>query len=455
MTANEYLATLTDKSAWVFTKQDTRFDESFKAAKLLAYICDRPDEDINVEQFFRDNHEDYGINTANHRMLVIPQLVGLITKTPFYKRGIQYKKERPTEVFDLIKDEEIGSTLYNKIKTEQILKLKIHAIIDTENNNRDYTILPVIFIYKVLKNLQMFHNKNEISLGHFWTYVATSKSYANVDDVVKYIAEDGAISEHVAAYIDKSRILNIINANISLFLINDNTIAINPEFDTYFNNFMQTHDIDVLHEQLLRDADYSYLLYNYQEFDINLIDVPNADELVIRPAPIAEELDEDAVEKDYLDKVDAIKENNVNPDIAIGVYDTPPVVSKKGGKGRKYKTNPIFGKLAIAREYYTCEHNREHVTFASNKTGKQYMEAHHLVQVADQEQIWERYGKNVDCVENLVSLCPNCHKAFHYGTKAVKSAMIDSLFDQVAHKYRAIGFTITKEEIKQLYGIVD
>lgn len=455
MTANEYLATLTDKSAWVFTKQDTSFEESFKATKLFATVCYTPD--INIEQYFATHHNEYDINTDRHRMLVIPQLYGLITKTPFYGRGSQYNKERPTEIFDLIKNEEIGSKLYNKIKTEQILKLKIHSIIDTANNNENYAILPVIFIYKVLKELQIRHGITEISMGHFWTYIATCKSYIEVDQAVGYIAEGAPISEYVGVYSGNSRILTIIRNNIALFNVDARTLSINPDFDEYFNNnFMQTHDIDELHEQLLRDVDYSYLLYNHQEFDINLIDIPVAGELLVRPTPFIEELDEDAAEKDYLEKVDAIKEDNVNDDISIGAYDTEPIISvKKGGRGRVFKINPILGKIAITRAYYTCEHNHDHITFESNRTHKLYMEAHHLVPVANQREIWEKFGKNVDCVENLVSLCPNCHKAFHYGTKTVKSSMIDSLFDKIVHKYRAIGFNITKDEVKQLYGIDD
>lgn len=83
------------------------------------------------------------------------------------------------------------------------------------------------------------------------------------------------------------------------------------------------------------------------------------------------------------------------------------------------------------------------------------MEAHHLIPVANQEEVWNKYHKNIDCVENLVSLCPNCHKAFHYGTKEVKTKMIETLFNSISHKYRAIGLNIPLEEIKRLYGVLD
>ena len=429
MTAQEYLATLTNKSAWVFTKQDASFEEAVKATKLFADICYDPD--VNVEQYFADHHQEYGIRTDRHRVLVIAQLYGLITKTPFYTRGNHYNKERPTEIFDLIKNEQVGSELYNKIKTEQILKLKIHSIIDTANNNEDYSILPVVFIYMVLKKLQTKYKINAVSIGHFWTYIATSKSYSDVDKVAEFIASNAPISQYFEIYKGNSRILTIIRNNISLFTVTADVIAINPEFDNYFfKKFIKQHDADELHDQLLRDIDYSYMLYNNQHFNIDLVDVPV--------------------------KVDAIKEDNVNEDIALKAYDVQPIaVEGKKGHGRRPKTNPILGKIAITRAYYCCEFNHDHETFMSNRTHKQYMEAHHLIPVANQEAVWNKYHKNIDCVENLVSLCPNCHKAFHYGTKEVKARMIETLFNAISHKYRAIGLNIPLEEIKKIYGVVD
>lgn len=455
MTAQEYLTTLTNKSAWVFTKQDVSFEEAVKATKLFADVCYNPD--VNIEQYFADHHQEYDIRTDRHRVLVIAQLYGLITKTPFYVRGNRYDKERPTEIFDLIKNEQVGSELYNKIKTEQILKLKIHSIIDTAHNNEDYGILPVVFIYMVLKKLQTKYNVNKVSIEHFWTYIATSKSYSDVDKVAEFIANNAPIYDHVQEFPNKSRILTIIRNNIALFKVTADTIAINPDFDNYFfKRFIKQHDVEELHEQLLRDIDYSYMLYNNQHFNIDLVDVPAVDaeedaERIVRPV-----YDEETDEREYLEKVDAIKEDNVNEDIALNAYDVQPIaVERRRGHGRRPKTNPILGKIAITRAYYCCEFNREHETFVSNRTNKQYMEAHHLIPVANQENVWNRYHKNIDCVENLVSLCPNCHKAFHYGTKEVKSRMIETLFNSISHKYRAIGLNIPLEEIKRLYGVID
>ena len=81
------------------------------------------------------------------------------------------------------------------------------------------------------------------------------------------------------------------------------------------------------------------------------------------------------------------------------------------------------------------------------------MEAHHLVPVKYQQKIWQKYNINVDCVENIVSLCPTCHRAFHNGTKEVKAQLIENIYNQIVPRYNSIGFEITLDEIKELYKL--
>lgn len=467
--AEEYLRTLNDKSAWVFTKQETDFDVSVLATKLFAEIPNI--EETNVEQYFSEHHSDYEIETDRHRMMVIPQLFGLITKTPFYQRGVQYSKERPTAVFDefnkLYVDKDGAQIIanqnrYNELKTEQILKLKIHAIIDTANNNEDYHVLPVIFIYKVLKDLQLKYEISEISIDHLYTYIMTCKNYKELDNAVEYIKDNGPISEYVSTYKGNSRILTCIRKNINLFNITSSTISINPDYDEYFyNNFFIKYDFDELNEILLRDVDYSYFLYNVQDFNINLIDNPTAEivhekENKVEVVKEVIKVETSSVENDddYEIKIDGINENNVNRDVAIGAHKVSPLAIDQTKISKKYKRNPLLGKIAIQNAYYCCERDARHETFISERTKKAFMEAHHLVPVMYQQEIWDKYEINVDCVENIISLCPTCHRAFHNGTKEVRAKMIENLYEKLLPRYRSIGFNITVDEIKRLYGIM-
>ena len=461
ISAEEYLNNLNKKSVWLFTKQQvSSFDEIIKVTNFFENIPDR--ENTNIEQYFAEHHSEFGIGTDRHRTLVIPQFFGLITKTPFYQKGGQYNKEKPTAVYDKLKTINPNLNLYeyNKIITEQILKLKIHAIVDTANNNEDYNILPVVFIYKVLKELQIQYNINEISIGHLYTYIMTCKNYSQWQQAVEYIKNNSPVSEYVSYYKGNSRIQTVIRNNTNLFIFTSQTIALNPSFDDYFyRNFMQKYDIEELNEILLRDVDYSYFLYNIQDFNINLINEPQCEINIEENVAIQEkeiiESEESDEEKDdnYIDKIDNINEYNVNPDVAVGASEIAPAQYSETSISRKYRRNPLLGRIAIQNAYYACENNHEHKTFKSAKTQKNFMEAHHLVPVKYQQKIWQKYNINVDCVENIVSLCPTCHRAFHNGTKEVKAQLIENIYNQIVPRYNSIGFEITLDEIKELYKL--
>lgn len=452
--ANEKLKELKPNSVWVFTKQETDFDESYKSALLFSEIPDK--ENTNIEAYFADNHGRYDIQTDRHRILVIPQFFGLITKTPFYERGGTYNNENPTAVFDTIKTVAPKSKEYNTLKTEQVLKLKIHAIIDTANNNADYNVLPVLFIYKVLRGLKEKYGITEISIDQLYTYVMTCKSYSEVEEAIEFIRIDAPISNLVGEFKSRSRVLTCIKKNTNLFIIDQLHISINPTYDDYFyNNFILKYDFEELHEQLLRDVDYSYFLYNSQNFNINLIDAPEAvseEKVATSIIPISSYID-DEDETRYIEKVDSIKETNINENAGEGAYKVEPIAISKFDVGRRFRTNPLLGKIAIKKAYYSCEKDYNHETFISKKTQQKYMEAHHLIPVCFQKEVWDKYHINIDCVENLVSLCPTCHKAIHYGTKEVQRNMIRELFSRCAPKYKAIGLDITIEEIYKFYRV--
>lgn len=452
--ANEKLKELKPNSVWVFTKQETDFDESYKSALLFSEVPDK--ENTNIEAYFADNHSRYGIQTDRHRILVIPQFFGLITKTPFYERGGTYNNENPTAIFDTIRTVAPQSKEYNTLKTEQVLKLKIHAIIDTANNNADYNVLPVLFIYKVLHGLKEKYGIKEITIDQLYTYVMTCKSYSEVDEAIEFIRLDSPISNLVGEFKSRSRVLTCIKKNTNLFNIDQLHISINPAYDDYFyNNFILRYDFEELHEQLLRDVDYSYFLYNSQNFNINLIDAPEVvseEKIATSVIPISSYID-DEDETKYIEKVDSIKETNINENAGDGAYKVEPIAISKFDVGRRFRTNPLLGKIAIKKAYYSCEKDYNHETFISKKTQQKYMEAHHLIPVCFQKEVWDKYHINIDCVENLVSLCPTCHKAIHYGTKEVQRNMIRELFSRCAPKYKAIRLNITIEEIYKFYRV--
>ena len=73
---------------------------------------------------------------------------------------------------------------------------------------------------------------------------------------------------------------------------------------------------------------------------------------------------------------------------------------------KKWKKDPSIAKACIMNSGYICEINRDHSTFTSKVTGKNYVEAHHLISMSIQDMyLFSLYIK-----ANIVSLCPNCHR---------------------------------------------
>lgn len=460
MTTNKLL-NLNENDVWIFTKQSVSFDTAFKATKLLSEIPNR--EDVNIETYFQQNHKRYGVDTDRHRVLVIAQMYGLLTKTPLYARGGNYGREQVTEVFEMINSCAFGSTEYNKLKSEQILKVKIRAIIDTAKNNEGWCILPVIFSYKVLKTLKEQYDINSVNLDVFYTYVMTCSDYSEVDETVGYIKNNSAISEYLPNFKDRSRFIPLVQDNIKLFNISRDQISLNENFDEYFNQqFMERFDIDELNIQLARDVDYTYFLTAFQNFNVNLIDddahrpdnQPLSNEPKVRKKKVVEiregVLEDD--DNDYVEKVDDIKEYNINVDIAKDAYKNRPNETTPGVL-KRYSKNPLIGKVSIKKAEYKCENNQAHETFISSHTRQQFMEAHHLIPINLQDEMWEKYSVNIDCTENILSLCPNCHRAIHYAIKDVKQELVIKLYNIRKGELAKIGVTLTLDELIDIYGI--
>ena len=459
--SNDKLNRLTESDVWVFTKQSIDFDNAFRAVKLLNEMPNRDTE--NIENYFTQNYGRYNIDTNRHRVLIIAQLFGLLTKTPPYKRGGSYNKENPTEMYELLAKYEIGSYEYNKLKSEQILKVKIRAIIDGANNNIDWNILPVVFSYKVLRQLKEQYNISSVNLDLFYTYVMTCSEYSEVNEAVEYIRTNAPITKYLAKYKDRSRFIPLVGDNLKLFNISRTDIFINENFDDYFNdNFMDKFDIDELNIQLSRDVDYTYFLTTLQNFDINLIDEdaqrPENTPLInmpkVRKKKVIEyvkgALEDD--DSDYVEKVDDVKEYNINDDIAKGAYKNKPSATTSGVL-KRYSKNPLIGKVRIKKVDYKCENNPLHETFISSHTKKQFMEAHHLIPINKQDEMWDKFGVNIDCTENILSLCPNCHRAIHYSIKDIKRELIARLFEIKQAELAETGVALSLDELFQIYGV--
>lgn len=71
-----------------------------------------------------------------------------------------------------------------------------------------------------------------------------------------------------------------------------------------------------------------------------------------------------------------------------------------------YERNPYVVAEVLDRANGTCERCNAVAPFTRKRDGSLYLEAHHIMRLADGGE---------DTVNNVIALCPNCHRELHFG----------------------------------------
>ena len=106
-------------------------------------------------------------------------------------------------------------------------------------------------------------------------------------------------------------------------------------------------------------------------------------------------------------------------------------------------------EIAKIRDNYKCEFNHEHITFDSKSNGKNYVEAHHLIPFSERNN----YELSIDIVENIVCLCPNCHREIHLAVDEQKKLLLNPLFDKKVSQLKNAWINLDKETLYKYYKI--
>lgn len=172
---------------------------------------------------------------------------------------------------------------------------------------------------------------------------------------------------------------------------------------------------------------------------------PPAPYVATLPTPLRQEEQEEIEDLMFQNEINSVDES---------VSHTPelpqdrPEKTEHGGRS-SYKRDPKKAVEALQIAEYTCEIDPGHLTFVSRTTGRNFVEAHHLVPMKYQDD----FENSLDVPGNIVALCPNCHRAIHHAEHEQKGQMIKQLYRDRYEKLQRFGIDATEEKVLEMYGL--
>ncbi|PHD71678.1 McrA protein [Bacillus sp. AFS043905] len=151
----------------------------------------------------------------------------------------------------------------------------------------------------------------------------------------------------------------------------------------------------------------------------------------------------------------AVTDETNQPDESSTDDQTPPgpvprrdPIRKKNGE-TSYTRRAWVSRKAIRQANYTCMIDSGHKTFTSKSSNKPYSEAHHLIFISRQSD----FVYELDRIENIVVLCPTCHRLLHHGEDEERDVLLEKLHAEFADTLSEAGIYIPLPELKKMYGI--
>lgn len=148
-------------------------------------------------------------------------------------------------------------------------------------------------------------------------------------------------------------------------------------------------------------------------------------------------------DNDMIDNADLVDINDIHRMPERGIDST----------GRKrFKTNKKIRDKVLENANYLCDCNdSKHFYFESVELDN-YVEGHHIVPMNRQQEYF--YDSiNLDIPNNIVPLCPNCHRQIHLGSRQARLTIISELFVRNNVKLLALNPNLTLSILASYYNI--
>ena len=158
-------------------------------------------------------------------------------------------------------------------------------------------------------------------------------------------------------------------------------------------------------------------------------------------------LNNDADEKDETPSA-ADKDDEIIESYDGEISDNPPEEKTKDGV-KYFQRNERSKKIALMQSGNVCSLPTCAHSLFKTRGGRVYLEAHHLIPLS----VCKDFSVNIDVPENIVCLCPSCHREIHHGQNAKK--MIEELYEErkEALEKRNIKLANGLKQLLDYYGI--
>lgn len=107
------------------------------------------------------------------------------------------------------------------------------------------------------------------------------------------------------------------------------------------------------------------------------------------------------------------------------------------------RNNKVINE-AIKESNYKCYFDSLHKTFETEKAPN-FVEGHHIIPMGQQKS----FDQNLDTIDNVITLCPNCHRLMHLAKDEIKMKYLNEILSK-NNKLQTFK-DITKEDLYELY----
>ena len=372
---------------------------------------------------------------------------------------------------DKLKEEHLIEYGFSRggIQTPSYKNASLIAYIDSEfapeDNDSDLRKKPIIYVdmhsgsyWKTKIGHEVFNLDRNVVDGRYYGYCPP---YGNIN-ITNLGASKGDESISGVIVVYTSKIKNSSNREIIAFCT-DATVYREPIIDVSKKRIIKDNGIkhcsyhivsdelvnlsSVSSKFIIKIAEYSVSLFRFQRFFKGKH--PELDRKVIDYISNYLETGNDGDDIDFQDSVQNV---DLDKRITDSSEEQPEYID--GNSCKAVKKNSRISKQVLVDANYVCAGDDSHVTFLTDK-GVSYMEGHHLIPCtySNAHNFWKTRKRNIDCVENIVCLCPTCHRKIHFGSPTEKRALIEKLYMKQIARLSEVNLAISLNELYTLYGL--